>query len=194
MALRKSKGDAMASGTGIPARVHRPHSRFDQGKLPSLRVKLGGRHARRRVGALDRHAAKGSGLPMLPPSIGISEPRSREISGVASGGSGEYWIFERYGKSAIGDQKDHAPGSGEHVFQKRDKTEAVTRQYMKMKNEISTQKRAPHARRPSTVAPGAGGSRPAREVTLPLVSRSSALRPRSRSGSCAVSAPRGFPA
>jgi hypothetical protein len=42
MALRKSKGDAMASGPGIPARggLHRPHSRFDQGKLPSLESSL----------------------------------------------------------------------------------------------------------------------------------------------------------
>jgi hypothetical protein len=30
------------------------------------------------------------------------------------------------GKSAIDDQKDHAPGSGEQAFQKAMKTEAVT--------------------------------------------------------------------
>jgi hypothetical protein len=30
------------------------------------------------------------------------------------------------GKSAIDDQKDHAPGSGEQAFQKAKKTEAVT--------------------------------------------------------------------
>jgi len=39
-------------------------------------------HARRRIGAGDRHAANSSGFPMLLPSA----------SGLRSG---EYWIFER---------------------------------------------------------------------------------------------------
>jgi hypothetical protein len=81
-------------------------------------------HARRRIGARDRHAANSAGLPMLP---------SQRI-GIAIGGlGGSIQAFDKrrgfssdMGKSAIDDQKDHAPGSGEQAFQKAMKTEAVT--------------------------------------------------------------------
>ena len=151
-------------------------------------------HAQRRIGAGDRHAANSAGLPMLPlQRIGIAIRGNRRT--VEQPKRSVQAFDKRLGFSSdmAGPRStDHVAGPGEPAFQKRDKNRGSgAPNTLKVKNEVSTQKRAPQARRPSTAAPGVGGSRPAREVTLPLVSRSSALRPRSRSGSCAVSAPRG---
>jgi hypothetical protein len=126
-------------------------------------------HARRRIGARARHAANSAGLPMLP---------SQRI-GIAIGGLGG--SIQAFGIR---------PGFSSDTGRFRDRRSERSR--VRLWRAFSTQKRAPQARRPSTTEPGVGGSRPAREVTLPLVSRPSALRPRFRSGSGAVSAPRGL--
>jgi hypothetical protein len=105
MALRKSKGGAMASGWEfLPEAVRITLIRASiKANCRTLSQAWIG-HARRRIGARARHAANSAGLPMLPP----------QRIGIAVGGLGG--SIQDFG---------HASGSGEQCVSAADETEAT---------------------------------------------------------------------
>jgi len=66
------------------------------------------------------------------------------------------------GRSAIEDQKDHAPGSGEQAFQKRDENRiSDAANTLKVKNEVSRQKKGASCETPFHRCAGRGREPPA---------------------------------
>jgi hypothetical protein len=114
MALRKSNGDAMAPGTGIPASgdLHRPHSRLDQGKLPGLESSLDW--------ALTAPQAPVIAIrPTVPasPAHRDCDPENRkkieQPERSVQAFDKRHGYSSDLGRSAIDDQNHHASGSGE---------------------------------------------------------------------------------